>query len=190
MELLIACEKNDLDIVSDIIGNKGAGICIKGIIGNTAFVHACAEGGRNYLTNALDKIENLDSNVTKNCNWTIFMFACFEDIVEIVRELREKDAKDAKNIIDYNIQYRGFSGLMFACRWNYIEIVKELLQIDTLDIYAKDNDGITALKYAYDYGHNDIIKMLKERIYRDISIIKMPMTLYGLLLIIYKIVYK
>ena len=35
------------------------------------------------------------------------------------------------------------------------------------DVNAKDNDGMTALYYALDYGHEDVAEYLKEKTQSD-----------------------
>ena len=53
----------------------------------------------------------------------------------------------------------GWTALMYASLFGYIEIVKELIKAG-VDI--KDRYGDTALDWAKDEGHNDIVELLRN----------------------------
>lgn len=81
---------------------------------------------------------------------TALMLAGSHGRLEIVQLLVEAGA-------DLNIRDEdGSSVLMCAAEHGQVEIVKYLLTLPDTDIFAKDNDGLTALAVAMEAGHRDL----------------------------------
>ncbi len=174
--LIIACEENDLDLVRKLL-QEGADINATDKYGNTALQYAVGSYN-NIIAKELLKFENIDVNAQNNDGWTVLMSSCNTGNIIIFRELISIKG------IDYNIQnynHQGWTALMFACRWGHIEIIKELLQIDAVDIYIKNIYGMNVLEDAYYYYRDRIVKLLKERIYRDYVVIGLPCDITRLL---------
>jgi len=159
-ELIHACEENDLKTVRKLL-REGVDINATDKYGNTALQYAVG-GYNNDIAKELLKFEGIDVNIMNNSGYTVLMSSCNIDNIECFKELIKNKS------IDYNIRRNdGYTALIFAVRWGRIEIIKELLKIDAIYIYD-------ALNEARHFYQDEIVKMIKERIYRDISIIKMP----------------
>jgi ankyrin repeat protein len=50
---------------------------------------------------------------------------------------------------------------MLAVGYGYKDIVELLLDTSKIDVDAKDNDGQTPLTLTAEYGHIDIVELLK-----------------------------
>ncbi len=170
-DLITACKENDLKTVKKLL-REGADINTVDKDGDTAFIDACMFNLVDIIRELL-KFENIDVNIVNPRGWTGLMYVCHSNNIETFNELKNY------NRIDYNIQdCYGWSALLIAACNSNKEIVEELLQIDTIDRYGIDDEG---LKYAFNHNHYEIIKILKKRMCKNLSIIGLPLDITRLL---------
>jgi len=107
-------------------------------------------------------VENgVDVNLQNEYKWTALMTACGNGYLEIVKILLENGADvNVKNSVNS-------TALIFASRFGQPEIVRALLEKGA-DIYIalsgtySDENGKTALAFAYDKGFIEIQKLIEE----------------------------
>ncbi len=103
------------------------------------------------------------------------MGASFNGNLEIVKEL----IKSGANVNQTDGHH--WTALMSSSLNNRIEIVKEFIQCPDIDIYIAYSAYNTALMYALEKNHVEIVKIIKDKMIEDIN---------KILLLPYDIVHK
>ena len=89
----------------------------------------------------------------------------YEGVKPFSAAIIKGDVEAVKKFIEYGVNVNeksnGMSPLMFAARYNKVEIIKILLA-NGANPDAKDEKGLTALKYAQLSNANDAVLMLKQ----------------------------
>ncbi|MBO7454734.1 MAG: ankyrin repeat domain-containing protein [Alphaproteobacteria bacterium] len=136
--LLLAVANENEEVVEILLKNK-AGIDIQNNQGQSPLMLAVSKGNVNLVNLLIEK--GADVNARDNDDKTALMFAASSGKEDIVRSLLEKKKK--KSVIK-----------KMASK---ITRKKE----EGVDIDAKDKDGKTALDYAKEAGHTEVVEMLK-----------------------------
>jgi len=155
--LLLSAEKGDLENVMkalkegadpNIVDDRGMRPLLWAALrGHFAVVKYLAENGAGI-------------NDTNHADWTPLMQASMEGHLEIVKYLIAKGADvNARTIVSG-------TALMFSSGNGHIDVVRYLLE-NGADIKiqiegTEDDDGMTALDYAIQYGHPQIAMLLRE----------------------------
>jgi len=87
-------------------------------------------------------------------NGTTLHYAAALNHADLVKELLKAGAK-----VDTHIN--GTTPLHIAAAYGSIDAIRELIKAGA-DIYARDNDGYDAERYAIMHDHHEIVKLLKE----------------------------
>ncbi len=188
--LMIAFMCKDAYTVKKILEIKNLDINAKDNNGNTALIHACSEY-YNYsgmIRELLRYDKSIDINVKNKYGLTALMVSCYHGFSYIVRELLQNES------LDYNAKNMyGNTALMilisnrYGFQKNhtkykeYNKILTELLGLKDLDCFAENDDGDTTLEVAHIGGHDAVINVIKERIYKNILVIGLPNDITGLI---------
>jgi len=90
----------------------------------------------------------------------------FDDVTPLSVAISKGDIEIVKKFIEYgadaNEKSNGLTPLMLAARYNRVEIVKYLLDECHVKINEKDDNGLTALKYAEISNATETIQLLKN----------------------------
>lgn len=65
--------------------------------------------------------------------------------------------------LNFRANEHGLTPLMIACARGSTDFVKMMLANATLDINARDNEGLNAFWVGANFGHGDIMALLAER---------------------------
>jgi ankyrin repeat protein len=118
-----------------------------------------------YLGLALVAFSNVTIANTVNATSSTEIVTGYKTNTPLGIAIAKGDVATAKKLIEYgasvNEKSNGLTPLMIAARYNHVEIVKLLLEKGA-DVKAKDEKGITALKYAEASNAKDVVAMLKE----------------------------
>jgi ankyrin repeat protein len=122
--------------------------------GRTALQLASYDGHTDVVEKLLDNgpvVDHLDE-----AGRTALMYAASGSNHETVRVLLEAGADP--DIVD---KVEGFTALMFAAAEGQLEVVQTLLDHGA-DVTLRDGDGDTALDFASQNGHGDVIQLLSR----------------------------
>ena len=157
--LMFAAEKGHTEIVQ-ILLKKGADVNAEDEYGGTALMIAAENGHTEIIKLLLEK--GADVNAKDWYGKTALMYAAYYGHTETVQLLLEKGAK-------YDPLYKtndDFTYLMAFARGGFINYCQELLNKGA-DVNAKIESGWdigkTALMYAAENGHTEIVKLLLEK---------------------------
>lgn len=125
-------------------------------LGRTALMFASYNGHTDIVRYLLD--QGADVHSRNQEDRTPLMFAAsgpFPDTVELLlEEGAETDIKD-------NVE--GWSALMFAASEGNLEVVQILLEYGA-DVSLRDNDEETAIDFAQNSGHTEIVTLLENNL--------------------------
>ncbi|MBO7642238.1 MAG: ankyrin repeat domain-containing protein [Alphaproteobacteria bacterium] len=136
--LRLAVEKGNLEIIKELV-NYSKNLNCKDYNGQTALMLAVSKGNVNLVNLLIEK--GADVNARDNNDKTALMFAASSGKEDIVRSLLEKKKKKS------------------AIKKMVSKITRK--KEEGIDINAKDKDGKTALDYAKEAGHTEVVEMLK-----------------------------
>jgi ankyrin repeat protein len=128
---------------------EGANVNSKGMHGDTVLINA-ASRGHLVAVQTLVTTEGIDIDAKNIFGNTAFIFACRDGHLEVVKELLAAHRKKKKNLANSNFSINdkntnGLTALMFSCIRSRVEIIKLLLSIPSINMYAMNNGGKTAL---------------------------------------------
>jgi len=119
-------------------------------------LHLAAQAGHSKVVRALLDLGAIANQVDKNGS-TPLMYAMLGTNKEIASLLIEKGA-------DPNTQdHQGQTPLMYACRGVSPIVCTVLLNQSSIDLDARDNEGMTALMHAASDGNTRLIRSLLNR---------------------------
>ncbi len=157
--LLLSAESGDYERVVEAL-KQGANPNTVDDRGMLPILWAALRGHFDIVKYLVENGANI--NGTNHADWTALMQASMEGHLDIVKYLIENGADvNAKTFVSG-------TALMFSSGNGHIEVVKFLLangadisiQIDG----AEDDEGMTALDYAIQYGHPEIAELLRKYI--------------------------
>lgn len=117
-----------------------------------------------YLGLALVAFSNVTvaNNVKATTNFELV--SAYKTNTPLGMAIAKGDFATVKKLIEYGASVHeksnGLTPLMIAARYNNVEIIKLLLEKGA-DVKAKDEKGITALKYAEASNSKEVIELLK-----------------------------
>src|SRR2546426_2520503 len=98
-------------------------------------------------------------NPSDNLGFTPLAVAAGEGHAAVGRELLRAGASpNMRNPADAN-----GTALQLACSWGRLEAVRALVEESSVEVNARDASGKTALAYALEAGHQELVAYLKER---------------------------
>lgn len=155
--LINAIKKGNIEVVN-ILLEKGANVNCKDKYDDPALMVAINKKRKDIVKLLIEKGANVNI-VEKLTGKTPLMFYAYDGNNEIVKLLLDKGAKlDKYNIISNN----GGTYLMFFSAGGLLDYVKKLVETGA-DINDKDNHGRTALMYAKERKHLDVVNYLKSK---------------------------
>lgn len=179
--LMIAAKKGNKEMVDFLVAN-GADIYATGSGDNAHFgaksigiakelkckenyFFYLASGG--YIETLEWKLSEFDVNSKDEWNRTALMEASRNGCSKVVGLLLENGG----NVNDKDVF--GRTALIYACIGGkyYKEDVVEKLLKNGADVFHKDKWGMNALMYAEKYCRNDVVKMLKEYMNKDVKVV-------------------
>ncbi|MFW9976711.1 MAG: ankyrin repeat domain-containing protein [Candidatus Thorarchaeota archaeon] len=155
--LLLSSESGDYEGVVKAL-SKGADPNTVDDRGMLPILWAALRGHFDIVKHLVENGADIDGK--NHADWTALMQASMEGHLDIVKYLVEKGAEvNARTFVSG-------TALMFSSGNGHIEVVKFLLangaditiQIDG----TEDDDGMTALDYAIQYGRPEVAKILRE----------------------------
>jgi uncharacterized protein len=129
--------------------------------GRRALMYAAYNGHDNVIRAILPQVENV--NAQDAGGLTALMYAASGANAESVRLLLE--AKADSNMVDNG---EHFTALMYAAAEGQVQVVKVLLKAGA-DATLKDIDGESALDFATNNGHTEVVKILEPLEEKTIS---------------------
>lgn len=122
-------------------------------MGRTALMLAAFNGHSAIVEQLLD--EGADIKKRDSQGRTPLIFAASGPYPEVVKLLLEKEADP--NAVDNE---EGWSSLMFAAAEGNVKVVEILLDYGA-DVSLKDKDGETAVEFARNNNHEQVVKLLE-----------------------------
>lgn len=155
LPLALAASENDIETMTVLI-EAGAQVDGKNSDGNTPLFWAAYHGHEEAVSWLLEK--RADPNVRYVSGRSVLSPVCMHGYSGILKMLLDAGAKPI-----YTCHADGETPLMIAAYNGRYDCVEVLLEAGA-DPYVKDKHGNTALSFAKDCGHEEIVKLLQERV--------------------------
>jgi len=151
--LMIASERGHTELIKLLLEN-GAKINKQNKFGMSAFLWASGEGKYEAVRLLAKKGANI--NVKNDVGFNALMLSSGNGHIQIVKFLLEKESMDINEVCEM-----GWTALIMASKEGKKEVASLLVQRGAkMDL--KDHYGKTALMYAYENGHFEIVDFLKN----------------------------
>jgi len=99
--------------------------------------------------------QGFDINISHDCGWTGFHFACCNGKLNVVQFLLQQE-------FDMNIgDEGGVTGFHGACHYGKLNVVQFLLEQE-FDMNISDNEGTTGFHFACSHGKLNLVKFLLQ----------------------------
>ncbi len=158
MDIYNASYEGNISLIKELIKDGGNVNLTNN--GNTSLMNVSFFGNTEIVNILLESGANVNAYNSKRN--TALINASRVGNTEIVRILLESGADVNK------IDNRGSTALILASQHaRYIKTVKELLQHKNTNIYIKNYQGWTALKYASHRDNKEIVTLIKKRMIKD-----------------------
>lgn len=152
--LIESAQKGDVAQVQRAI-RQGINVDAQNAEGFTALMLAAFEGHPSVVEALLQAGATVD--LTNSIQRTALMFASTSDSPETVEMLLKAGAN-----VNAKDGHEAWTPLMFAASEGHIEVVKKILEYNP-DLSHRELDGETALDFAVQRKHADVIELLQAR---------------------------
>ncbi len=155
--LYVAANKNLMEIAQLLVTSENASaqmINYPNTAGGTALMIASMHGYIEMINLLLDN--GADINHQDRINWNALMKAADKGHADVVARLLERGA-------DYTItDNNGFNPLTLAAKAGHSATVEIILQLEDINVDALDQKNRTALFYAVQRKHLDVVRVLVD----------------------------
>ena len=153
---LMAAVRYDNEALISLLLANGVNVNKKDNKGRTALFYAAENSNIAIINMLMDAGASVNSTDIYEEN--VFLYACSLGNIPVCKFLMQKGC----SISGANIF--GINALHVATQKGLTSLIKLILDTDEIDIYAKDDNGNTALYYAQKNGNQEIIEILEKEI--------------------------
>jgi hypothetical protein len=149
------CAENGLtSSIKRLLSIRNINVNVKDVIGSTP-LHYAAWNGHVEIVRLLFQ-NGADVNVRDNDGWTALHCSAWKGHIDILHLLVETGADLEAH------DYDGRRALHNASLYGYLPFIQELVSRYHVDINARENNGITALRLARARNHSTVIAFLQS----------------------------
>lgn len=159
VSLTKAVKEGDDNSIDLLLYHQNADVNCLNEEGKSLLILACFLGHQSTVHTLVSSGANV--NLQDNYGWTALMAACKENHLTIIRELVENGAD--LNIVDNNGHPAIYTVVASAGSFeDYLETLQLLITQPCVDKNTMNNDGVTTLMKASQFGLTEAVKLLLE----------------------------